>query len=165
MARFLIVFILWMVVLFTLDVLEPVERYFIAPFTAGITSVTAFLLGVFDSTITAHGNILADRVTGAGIAIVRGCTGIEAMILLVSAMLAWPASWRQRLSGIAGGIVAIQVLNLVRIGSLYYLNRWDHDWFEWFHLYVWQALIVLDALVVFLVWLRFVPDRTRPGAA
>jgi hypothetical protein len=30
-------------------------------------------------------------------------------------------------------------------------------WFDWFHLYLWQALIVLDALVVFLLWLRWLP--------
>jgi hypothetical protein len=35
-------------------------------------------------------------------------------------------------------------------------------WFDWFHLYLWQALIVLDALVVFLVWLRYLPpERAR----
>jgi hypothetical protein len=30
--------------------------------------------------------------------------------------------------------------------------------FEWFHLYLWQALIILDALVVWLIWLRTLPQ-------
>ena len=31
--------------------------------------------------------------------------------------------------------------------------------FEWAHLYVWQALIMLDVLVVWLVWVRTLPAR------
>jgi len=51
----------------------------------------------------------------------------------------------------------------VRIISLFYLGQWDRTWFDWFHLYLWQALIVLDALVVFLLWLRWLP-RERAAA-
>jgi exosortase/archaeosortase family protein len=50
----------------------------------------------------------------------------------------------------------------VRIISLFYLGQWNRMWFDWFHLYLWQALIVLDALVVFLLWLRWLP-REEPA--
>jgi hypothetical protein len=33
--------------------------------------------------------------------------------------------------------------------------------FEWAHLYVWQALIMLDVLVVWLLWVRTLP-RPEP---
>jgi exosortase/archaeosortase family protein len=66
------------------------------------------------------------------------------------------------MAGIGVGFAAIQVLNLVRIISLFYLGQWNRVWFDWFHLYLWQALIVLDALVAFLVWLRYLP-RDRAG--
>jgi exosortase/archaeosortase family protein len=59
------------------------------------------------------------------------------------------------------GFVAIQALNLVRIISLFYIGQWSQVWFDWFHHYLWQALIILDALVVWLIWLRYLP---RPGA-
>jgi exosortase/archaeosortase family protein len=55
-------------------------------------------------------------------------------------------------------------LNLVRIISLYYLQRWSMTWFDWFHLYLWQALIILDALVFWLVWLRWLPRTARTAA-
>jgi exosortase/archaeosortase family protein len=54
-------------------------------------------------------------------------------------------------------------LNLVRIISLYYLQRWNSVWFEWFHLYLWQALIILDALVFWLIWLRWLPRGSELG--
>jgi hypothetical protein len=33
--------------------------------------------------------------------------------------------------------------------------------FEWAHLYVWQALIMLDVLIVWLVWIRTLPRDAR----
>ena len=59
----------------------------------------------------------------------------------------------------------VQGLNLVRIISLFYLGQWSMTAFEWFHLYIWQALIILDALVVWLVWLKYLPPRPRPALA
>ena len=61
--------------------------------------------------------------------------------------------------------LAIQALNLVRIISLFYLGQWNRVWFDWFHLYLWQALIVLDALVAFLIWLRYLPRQSGPATA
>ena len=89
---------------------------------------------------------------------------IGVAIILVSAIIAFPAPWKHRLVGIAIGFVAIQALNLVRIISLFYLGQWNQTAFDWFHLYLWQALIVLDALAVWLIWLRYLPRRQRPGA-
>jgi exosortase/archaeosortase family protein len=62
------------------------------------------------------------------------------------------------------GFLAIQTLNLVRIISLYYLQRWSMAWFDWFHLYLWQALIILDALVFWLIWLRWLPRTPRKSS-
>mgnify|MGYP003382444000 CR=1 FL=1 len=80
------------------------------------------------------------------------------LLVLIAAMLAFPAPCRYRLAGIAVGIFAIQVLNLVRIVSLFFLGLWSQTAFEWAHLYVWQALIMLDALVVWLLWIRSLPS-------
>jgi exosortase H (IPTLxxWG-CTERM-specific) len=91
------------------------------------------------------------------VTILAGCNGIEAMIVLLAAIVAFPAPWKHKLIGLIVGVAAIQVLNLVRIVSLFYLGQWSPTAFEWAHLYVWQVLIMLDALIVFLVWLRSLP--------
>jgi exosortase/archaeosortase family protein len=52
--------------------------------------------------------------------------------------------------------LAIQALNLVRIVSLFYLVQWSARAFEFAHLYLWQALIMLDVLLAWLLWLRWV---------
>ena len=61
------------------------------------------------------------------------------------------------------GTLAIQALNLVRIISLFYLGNWNMDLFSWIHLYLWPTLIMLDVLIVFVVYLRYI--GSDPGAA
>jgi exosortase H (IPTLxxWG-CTERM-specific) len=101
------------------------------------------------------------------VSIEAGCNGVEATIVLIAAMLAFPAPWKHKLVGLIAGIVAVQGLNIIRVISLFYLGQWNRDVFEWAHLYVWQALIMLDVLIVWLVWVRTLPrdsDSGRPPA-
>lgn len=64
----------------------------------------------------------------------------------------------------------MQALNLVRIISLYYLGKWNipafgqMSLFEFAHLYLWQALIMLDVLVVWLLWVRYLAARGFAGS-
>lgn len=157
MIRFTLVFLVLLLGLFTLCLLPPVERHFVLPFTAMLADICTGLVSLFDGNVLAQGNVMRSTTNGFAIAIERGCNGIEAMIVLTAAVLAFPAPFRHRLAGLAAGYVAIQALNIVRIISLYYLGQWSMTAFEWFHLYIWQALIILDALVVWLVWLRYLP--------
>jgi len=167
MFRFITLFLLYLVVLFALELVQPVDKHVILPFTSAIAKVSVWIVGLFDPHAIAYGKILRSTSSDFAISIERGCNGVEAVIILVSAMLAFPAPWKHRLIGIGLGFAAIQALNLVRIISLFYLGQWNKVWFDWFHLYLWQALIVLDALVAFLVWLRYLPrePRAAPAAA
>src|SRR5262249_48297731 len=118
---------------------------------------SVWLMRLFDAGVISRENDILNALTGSGIKIVAGCNGVEAVLILFSAILAFPAPWKHKLLGMALGFVAIQLLNLVRIVSLFYLHEWNEVWFEWFHLYLWQALIILDALIFWLIWLRFLP--------
>lgn len=157
MLRFIILFLVYIAILFPLELVPPVDRYVIMPFTDAVATVSVWIVSLFDSHAIAVGNALQSTSNGFTLLVVRGCNGVEAVIILVSAMLAFPAPWKHRLIGIGLGFIAIQALNLVRIISLFYLGQWNQTWFDWFHLYLWQALIVLDALVAFLIWLRYLP--------
>jgi exosortase H (IPTLxxWG-CTERM-specific) len=164
MLRFILLFLLYLAILFALELLRPVDAHVILPFTAAIAKISVGLVGLFDSHAVAFGKVLQSTSNGFAISIERGCNGVEAVIILVAAMLAFPAPWKHRLIGIGLGFLAIQALNLVRIISLFYLGQWNRVWFDWFHLYVWQALIVLDALIAFLIWLRYLPRPASPPA-
>jgi exosortase H (IPTLxxWG-CTERM-specific) len=163
MIRFFVLFGVLLVGLFTLEILQPVEKYVILPFTSLIADLSVWIIQLFDDNVIATGNVIRDGASGFGVRIERGCNGVEALIILFAAIFAFPAPFRNKLIGFAIGFVAIQALNLVRIISLFYLGQWNQVACEWFHLYLWQALIILDALVVWLVWLRTLPRTPAPG--
>jgi exosortase H (IPTLxxWG-CTERM-specific) len=162
MLRFFIIFSVLLVGLFTLEILQPAEKYVILPFTSAIADLSVWIVKVFDENVVATGNVIRDSATGFGVRIERGCNGLEAVIILFSAIFAFPAPLKSKLTGFVIGFFAIQLLNLVRIISLFYLGQWNYTAFEWFHLYLWQALIILDALVVWLIWLRTLPRVDMP---
>ncbi len=164
----LIKFVMILLALFTIELLGPVQTWVIEPFTAAVAKVSAIVLQTFDSGVQAHGIVLSDIETGAAVSIQPGCNGVEAMIVVIAAIAATPATWKQKLVGLAIGFLAIQALNVARIISLFYLLQWNPVWFEWAHLYLWQALIMLDGLIVYLLWVRMLPApaaETRPAPA
>ena len=165
MIRFILIFIVCLGVLFTVELLQPVQDAVIVPFTSGLAHVSVWFMRLFDSNVIAQNDAIVDALEGGGIQVVAGCNGVEAVLILVSAVIAFPAPWKHKLIGIGLGFLAIQALNLVRIISLFYLGQWNQTWFDWFHLYLWQALIVLDALVAFLIWLRYLPREPTARAA
>jgi exosortase H (IPTLxxWG-CTERM-specific) len=163
MFRFLAIFIVCLLVLFTLDVLQPVNDLVIDPFNGVLAWISAHVIDLFGGDAISQGKALISPTTGMAVTIERVCNGIEAVIVLVSAMLAFPAPWKYKLLGVLAGTLAIQALNVVRIISLYYLHQWDRTAFDWFHEYIWQALIVLDALAAYLIWLRLLPRPVAPA--
>lgn len=162
MLKFFILFFVIQAFLFTLELWRPVREAVIEPFTAGLAFLSAWILSLFDSGVESSGIVLYHVPNEFAVSIEAGCNGVEAMIILVAAILAFPASWKHKLIGLVLGFVAIQSLNLVRIISLFYLGQWDYQIFQWTHLYLWQALIMLDALIFWLVWIRLLP---RPQKA
>ena len=158
MIRFFILFTVLLVGLFTLEILQPAEKYVILPFTSFIADISVWIIQLFDDNVMSISNVIRDKTTGFGVRIERGCNGVEAVIILFAAIFAFPAPIKHKLIGFAIGFFMIQGLNLVRIVSLFYMGQWNQVAFEWFHLYLWQALIILDALVVWLIWLRTLPQ-------
>lgn len=164
MRAFAIRFVLILLALFAFE-LTPPGQALVKPWTAFVASASSSAIRAFDGDAESSGVVLRSRATGFAISIEAGCNGVEALLVLVAAMLAWPTGWRQRLAGIVLGAAAIQALNLARVVSLFYLGQWNREWFDWAHLYAWQALIMLDALVVWLLWIRHVDPRGGPAPA
>ncbi len=157
MTKFLLIFLVLVIGLFAIELTAPVQRYFVLPWTEMLTHAAAFLLQSVDSTVISQGKVLATTQGGFAISVEAGCNGLEALIILVAAMLAFPAPWRHKILGILVGAGAVQALNLVRVISLFYIGQWNLAVFNWMHLYAWQALIMLDVLLVWIFWIRAMP--------
>jgi exosortase H (IPTLxxWG-CTERM-specific) len=166
MLRFFIWFVVLICALFGLEITNWGQEHLVLPFTTLVAKASGLIIQLFDRDVIAVGNKLLPTVAGKeGIEIVAGCNGVEAIIILAAAVFSFPATWRQKLAGFTVGFFAIQALNMVRIISLYYILQWSKIWFDWFHLYLWQALIILDALIVWLLWLRWISRTSQAAAA
>ncbi len=154
MLRFFLTFVVLQLTLFGINMLGVVQQHLVLPWTALLARICVALVTLFDSTAASAGKVLWNTVTGFGVSIEPGCNGIEACIVLFAAVLAFPSSWRHKMIGLALGFVAVQGLNVVRVISLFYLGQWNTAVFNFAHEYLWQALIMLDVLVVWLLWVR-----------
>ncbi|HAN67772.1 MAG TPA: exosortase H [Halieaceae bacterium] len=161
MSKFILIFLVVLVALFTLEMLAPVQAAVVQPFTASLATLSAALITPFDSDVIAYGRVIAHSVNGFAVSIESGCNGVEAAIVLIAGVLAYPAPWRYRLLAILAGFLTIQVLNIVRIISLFYLGQWNLDIFNWTHLYLWPVFIMLDVLIVFILYLRLLERRPQ----
>ena len=56
--------------------------------------------------------------------------------------------------GLVAGSLIIQVLNIVRFLSLFYLGQYSLTWFDFAHTYLWESMLVLDTMVVFWLWVN-----------
>ena len=154
MNRFVALFLLILVVLFTLQMQTAVQLAVVEPFTASLAKVSAALITPFDDSVLAYGKVLQFGPGGFAVSIEAGCNGVEATIVLFSAILAFPAPWRSKLVAMLIGFLAIQVANIARIITLFYLGAWNIDIFTWVHLYLWPVLIMIDVMLVFILYLR-----------
>jgi exosortase H (IPTLxxWG-CTERM-specific) len=159
--RFLVVFVALLGLSFAFELTPFAQAYVVTPWTDAVAHVSGALMRAFDGSITTRGNVIGSQASAFAVSIEAGCNGLEATLVLIAAIVAFPSPWKHRLRGIALGVLAVQALNVVRVASLFYLGQWNRDVFQWAHLYVWQALIMLDVLLVWVVWMRFLPRAPR----
>jgi exosortase H (IPTLxxWG-CTERM-specific) len=157
LARFLVL----LAALYFLVAWRPSNDHVIVPFTSGIAKVSGAILGVMGERIT----VTNTTISGGGFAvnIENGCNGIETAILFVSAVLAFPAPWRSRLLGAVAGLLAIQLINLVRVVSLFWIGRHHPALFQSSHTVIWQSAVVLFGVVFFFIWAARQPRPAQAG--
>jgi len=122
------------------------------PFTERIVAVSATALRALGEPVLAEGTQI--RSPGFAVDVKNGCNGVEAMLILVAAILAFPATARSRVLGIAAGTLVIQAANLVRVVSLFWLGAHHRELFDAFHTAVWQTALLLVAVGLFVFWTR-----------
>ncbi|HYS53321.1 MAG TPA: exosortase H [Thermoanaerobaculia bacterium] len=150
--KFLLRFAL-LLALFELPLLTPpVDRYVARPISAGIAATSAAVLRVMHEKVAVTGTIMAAPCFAVDIQ--NGCNGIETMLFLVAAVLAFPATARQRLIATLLGILLIQAVNLIRVTTLYLVGCHRREWFESFHLAIWQTIVFATAVLFFAAWSR-----------
>jgi len=147
---FLLRFVVLLGVFAFLVAWKPVNDRVIVPFTAGVAHVSAAVLNAIGENVAVTGTEL--RAAGFSVDIENGCNGVETALLFCSAVLAFPASWRARIAGLLLGFVAIQLLNLVRVVTLFWIGHHRPALFSAAHTVLWQSAVVIAGVLLFLLW-------------
>ena len=161
--RFLARFLALLVVFYFLVAWNPINDAIIVPFTSGIARVSGAILAALGEKVTVAGTEI--RSGGFAVQIENGCNGVEAALLFGSAVLAFPAPWRRRLPGLVAGFAAIQLLNLIRVVSLFWIGAHRPALFNSSHTVIWQSAIVLASVLLFLLWASREPPRREAAEA
>ncbi|MBV8519400.1 MAG: exosortase H [Acidobacteria bacterium] len=155
---FLVKFFLILVAAYLLIAWTPVNDRVIVPFTHGVAAASGALLNGIGQHVAVDGTVI--RSPRFGVNINNGCNGVEAMLILLASIVAFPASPKQRAIGLLLGAIAVQALNAIRIVTLYLLGAYQPRLFDIFHTAVWQIAIILAAIGFFLAWsARVAPTR------
>jgi exosortase H (IPTLxxWG-CTERM-specific) len=156
-VRFLVTFLVVLAASFAFLAWKPVNDHVVEPFTGQIAKASGVALRAIGQDVTRTGTML--RSPRFAVNIRNGCNGVEAMVILLAAMVAFPASWKARLVGLAAGAVAIQAVNLVRVVALFLTGSYLPRLFDTSHTVVWQTLVILAAVLIWIVWARRVTPR------
>lgn len=107
------------------------------------------LVQLFD----AHAGVQGAIISGAfPLEVVRSCSSLDSQALYAATVLAFPASRRAKLLGIAFGFAALTSLNVLRIASLYFVGAHAPQAFDTVHEELFPLLLVAAACVCFAAW-------------
>lgn len=160
-GRFVTTYALVLSAFFLVLALRPVNDRLVNPYTTLVAHEARLVLNLFGEGATVSGQVLSSP--RFSVAIFNGCNGLEAILIFVSGVAAFPASWRRKLVGILVGFAAIQVFNVVRVVSLFYVGVLRPQWFSVSHVFVWQSLVIVFGVVLWLVWARWYAAEPANG--
>jgi len=122
-------------------------------------------VAVIDRLAPAELVTLSDRTLispGSRLHVTRGCEGIEMFLMLGAAILAFPATAKQRLQGLAVGAVIAYVLSLSRLIALHFILRYSPAAWEALH----GLILPLGPIVLLAVYFRYwTLSLDRPATA
>ncbi len=159
MKTFILLYIVYMLLAFMLIEYESIKNllHLDAIYTGAVVWLSTHLITLLGIDVTADHAFL--HLDSAVMEVKFGCNGLEAILLYCAAVLAFPASWKQRLMGIFLGSSLLQLFNLLRIALLAWVLEYHHTIFDVMHEYITQSIMIVIAFVIFLIYLQYVTDE------
>lgn len=162
--RFLALFLAILGGGFTLISVNAVNDHVIEPFTAGVAKASGIALDLIGQNVTMNGTSIRNHRFAVNIR--NGCNGVETMIIFLAAVIAFPAPWKARTFGLILGILAIQVVNLVRVVALFLTGAYFPALFDSSHTVIWQTIVILFGVMLWIFWAnRFAVPRAIAAPA
>jgi len=105
--------------------------------------------------------VKGEMVSGEGfsVKVIPECTAVFSLGLYLCFLLAYPASLRKRLLGVAVGVPLIWSANLLRLILVFIAGSYDRLHLDVVHVYAGQVFNVCMVFVSCSAWLRYTTDR------
>jgi len=126
---------------------------FRAPILSMYSGISAVLLNIFGYGVKASGEILSS--SNFSVSIEEGCDAIAPAILYIVSVGIFPVAWKYRWKGLLYGLLAIVVLNLIRIITLYLTGVHVPSLFEFMHVDFWQAIFIVFTVGIWIYWMKW----------
>lgn len=151
-ARTIAVFATTMVVGGVVLLLPPMQHAVMTPWSETITAIAAWLMRAVGLPVDVAGHVLVTADRSFAVSVENECNGAWAHLILLSGILAYPATLRRRVVGGLLAQAALFAINVLRVASLMLIGMYAPALLRPAHVYVWQFLIIGCALMLFWVW-------------
>lgn len=117
-----------------------------------LASSTCWVFGWFDQAVGCEANYILYHGVRR-LMVVEGCDGVTFFVLVLAAVLPFPAPWRHKLIGLAWMLPLIFIINWARLLVLTAIQFYATTYFDIFHVYFFQPLMIAFTLVFFMLWM------------
>lgn len=156
---FFLGFVVLIVILFYLIYQNSwAEAYIFNPLANLYAAVSGKLINVLGYGVNVSDDLIYS--SGFSVSVKKGCDAAEPMAIFIAGIIAFPALFRNKLTGLILGLAILFLLNIVRIISLYMMGIHYPGFFETMHLAVWQVVFIIVAILLWYLWLRHVVNKT-----
>lgn len=127
-------------------------------------TATGWVAMAFSDNVSVYGTGLSYE--GFSVEIIDECTGLLEMVIYLAAVVAFSTTIRKKFVGLVMGVPAIYIFNIIRIVVLLMAGAHSQKLFKFFHLYFWQATLIIMIGTVWVGWLYLVVfrEKKRPVA-
>jgi len=125
-----------------------------------LAEISGAFLSLFGGDIAVHETRISNRSFAVEVA--QGCDAIQVCSLLAAAVIAFPVEARRKLRGLVSGIVLLQILNLMRIVTLFWVGIYFPRAFKTAHEVVWPGILITITIVIWILWVRWETQPPRP---
>ena len=148
-VKSILIFAAFMIV-FLLIYSRVTESYIFDEVRNFTARATGFMLNIFGGDVSVDGTMVSSSDFSMGI--IAACTGIVPIAIYIAAVVAYPATIRQKLLGIALGVIGIGVINIIRTTILFVLGAHSPSFFDTAHYLIFQSLMIMIAVLLWLFW-------------
>lgn len=128
------------------------------PIQEGISNVVAAGANLLGADAVVNGTII--KSPHAALEINHECTAVFVLIVYGTFVLAYPAPWQHRLTGILVGLGTLTGINIARLIVLTLIASKYPSWFAYFHEYFFQGLFIALLAILASIWTEQVRRAT-----